>query len=173
MNRSKIRCGSLATLFFVRQSCGVVYYTVRLPHEIQKFVAADRCTAAARLMWHRLKLWVIEIPTTEWILTIDAQSFILQRHMKNQNESQKFASNQLLPFIPFAYKLQNIFEGASIVHLGEHRDTCVVSLSKTIHPHCLVLVKPRKPSQNDWKITDRDVKDQNKQTNKIFWDKRL
>ena len=50
MNMSKIRCGSLATLFFVRQSCGVVYYTVRLPHEIQKFVDVDRCTAAARLM---------------------------------------------------------------------------------------------------------------------------
>ena len=55
MNMSKIRCGSLATLFFVRQSCGVVYYTVRLPHEIQKFVDVDRCTAAARLMLHRLK----------------------------------------------------------------------------------------------------------------------
>ena len=55
MNMSKIRCGSLATLFFVRQSCGVVHYTVRLPHEIQKFVDADRCTAAARLMRHRLK----------------------------------------------------------------------------------------------------------------------
>ena len=50
MNMSKIRCGSLATLFFVRQSCGVVYYTVRLPHETKKFVVTDRCTAAARLM---------------------------------------------------------------------------------------------------------------------------
>ena len=25
----------------------------------------------------------------------------------------------------------------------------VLSLSKTLHPHCLVLVKPKKPSQND------------------------
>ena len=36
----------------------------------------------------------------------------------------------------------------------------VVSFSKTFHPHCLVLVKPRKPSQNDWKIVDRDIKPQ-------------
>ena len=46
-------------------------------------------------------------------------------------------------------------------HLGR----CVVSLSKTLHPSCLVLVKPRKSSQNDWKSVDRDVKPQtNKQT---------
>ena len=50
MNMSKIRCGSLATLFFVRQSCGVVNNTVRLPYETKKFAVADRCTAAARLM---------------------------------------------------------------------------------------------------------------------------
>ena len=34
----------------------------------------------------------------------------------------------------------------------------VVSLSKTLHPHCIVLIKLRKPPQNDWKIVDRDVK---------------
>ena len=39
MNMSKIRCGSLATLFFVRQSCGVVHNTVRLPYETKKFVS--------------------------------------------------------------------------------------------------------------------------------------
>ena len=50
MNMSKIRCGSLATLFFVRQSCRVVHNTVRLPYETKKFTVADRCTAAARLM---------------------------------------------------------------------------------------------------------------------------
>ena len=44
----------------------------------------------------------------------------------------------------------------------------VLSLSKTLHPHCLVLIKPRKPSQNDRKIVDRDVKPQtNKPTNKF------
>ena len=47
-----------------------------------------------------------------------------------------------------------------------HPGRGVVSLSKTLHPHCfIVLVKPRsKLSQNDWKIVDRDVKSQtNKQ----------
>ena len=55
MNVSKIRCGSLATLFFARQSCGVVHNTMRLPYETKKFVVADRCTAAARLMGNRHK----------------------------------------------------------------------------------------------------------------------
>ena len=51
------------------------------------------------------------------------------------------------------------YQGAQIAQLGEHRtlDHKVmgsnpgrgVSLSKTLHPHCLVLVKPRKPFQND------------------------
>ena len=48
MNMSKIRCGSLATLFFVRQSCGVVHNSVRLPYETKKFFVADGCTAVAR-----------------------------------------------------------------------------------------------------------------------------
>ena len=39
-----------AALFVLGQSCVVVYYTLRLPHETQKFFIADRCTAAARLM---------------------------------------------------------------------------------------------------------------------------
>ena len=38
-------------------------------------------------------------------------------------------------------------------HLGHS----VVSLSKTLHFHCLVLVKPRKPSQSDWKIDDQVI----------------
>ena len=50
MNMSKICCGSLAALFFVRQSWGVVHNTVRLPYETKKFVVADRCRAAASLM---------------------------------------------------------------------------------------------------------------------------
>ena len=41
----------------------------------------------------------------------------------------------------------------------------VVSLSKTLHPHCSVLDKPRKQSQNDWKIVDRCVK---QKQNKIY-----
>ena len=32
---------------------------------------------------------------------------------------------------------------------NHHLGPVVVSLSKTLHPHCLLLVKPRKPSQND------------------------
>ena len=44
-----------------------------------------------------------------------------------------------------------------------------MSSGKTLHPHCLVLVKPRKPSQNNSQIDDRDVKTQtNKQTNKTL-----
>ena len=31
---------------------------------------------------------------------------------------------------------------------------CVVSLSKTLHLHCLVLVQSRKTSRHDWKIVD-------------------
>ena len=66
---------------------------------------------------------------------------------------------------------QNLGGGVQIAQLGErqtldhypHPGRSVVSLSKTLHPHCLVLVKPRKPSQNDRKIVDRDV---NPQTNK-------
>ena len=50
MNILKFRCDRLATLFFVRQSCGVVHNTLRLPYETKKFVVAVRCTAAARLM---------------------------------------------------------------------------------------------------------------------------
>ena len=49
MNMSKIHCGSLTTLFFVRQSCGVVHNTVRLQYETKKFVVADRYTAVSRL----------------------------------------------------------------------------------------------------------------------------
>ena len=30
-----------------------------------------------------------------------------------------------------------------------HQGRGVVSLSKKLHPHCLVLVKPKKPPQND------------------------
>ena len=42
----------------------------------------------------------------------------------------------------------------------------VVSLSKTFRPGYLVLVKPRRPPQNDGKIVDRNIKPQtNKQTN--------
>ena len=37
-------------LFSVRQSCGVAHNCVRLPYETKKFVIADRCMAAARLM---------------------------------------------------------------------------------------------------------------------------
>ena len=50
MNMSEIRCGSIAALFFVRQSCGVVHNTVRLLYETKKFVVPDRSTVAARLM---------------------------------------------------------------------------------------------------------------------------
>ena len=42
-------------MFFVRQSCGVVHNTVRLPHETQIFGVANRCTSAARLMRNGLK----------------------------------------------------------------------------------------------------------------------
>ena len=48
------RCGSRAILFFVGQPCGVVNSTLRLSCETQKFVVADRRTAAVRLMWNRL-----------------------------------------------------------------------------------------------------------------------
>ena len=34
----------------VRQSCGVKHNTLRLPHDTQKFVVVERCTAAARPM---------------------------------------------------------------------------------------------------------------------------
>ena len=53
-------------------------------------------------------------------------------------------------------------EGEPIAQLGErltldskvagfdpHQGRGVVSWSKTLHPHCLVLVKHRKPSHND------------------------
>ena len=67
-------------------------------------------------------------------------------------------------------------EGAPIAHLGDRqtldRNFCgfdphlglgVVSLSKTFHPSCLVLVRPREPPQKDRKIVDRDLKPQTKQ----------
>ena len=40
-----------------------------------------------------------------------------------------------------------------------------MSLSNSLHHHCLVLVKPRKPSQNDGNSVDWDVKPQ---TNKAM-----
>ena len=43
-----------------------------------------------------------------------------------------------------------------------HPGCSVESLSKTLHPHCLVLVRLRKLSQNDLKIVDRDEKPQTK-----------
>ena len=46
-----------------------------------------------------------------------------------------------------------------------HSGRGVVSLSKTL-PNCLVLVKPWKPSQNDWKIVDWDIKQEQNKTNK-------
>ena len=45
---------------------------------------------------------------------------------------------------------------------------CFVSLSKTRHPHSLVLVKPRKPSKNDLKIVDGDVKPKKKTKKKTI-----
>ena len=47
-----------------------------------------------------------------------------------------------------------------------HQGRGVVSLSKTLNPHWLVLVNPRNLSQNDRKIVDRDVK---LQTNKNLY----
>ena len=52
--------------------------------------------------------------------------------------------------------------GATIAQLGvcqtlrfnPHPGHSVVSSSKTLHPHCLVPVQPRKPSQNDQKIVN-------------------
>ena len=61
MNMSKIRCGSLATLFFVRQSSSVVHNTVRLLYETKKFVVADGCTAAAIYCGANLNTWSINI----------------------------------------------------------------------------------------------------------------
>ena len=43
-----------------------------------------------------------------------------------------------------------------------------MSLSKTLHPHCLVMVKSRQPSQNECKIVDRDVKPQTNKTKSIW-----
>ena len=40
-------------------------------------------------------------------------------------------------------------ERQTLDHKGQGLILTVVSLSKTLHPHCLILVKPRKPSQND------------------------
>ena len=61
--------------------------------------------------------------------------------------------------------------GAPIAQLGEHQTldrkvagsilTWGRSVSLTLH--CLILVKPRKPFQNDCKIVDEDVKPQTKQ----------
>ena len=49
--------------------------------------------------------------------------------------------------------------------LQDSKGRGVVSLSKTLHTHCLVLVKAREWSQNDRNIVDRDIKPQrNKQT---------
>ena len=45
-----------------------------------------------------------------------------------------------------------------------------VSLSKTLHPNCLALVKPRNSSQNYRKIVVRDIKPQtNKQTDGLIY----
>ena len=49
--------------------------------------------------------------------------------------------------------------------LDPHPGRGVVSLSKILRPHCLVLVKSREPSQNDRKIVDRDVKPQTNKQN--------
>ena len=40
----------------VRQSCGAAHNAIGLPHETQKGVVVDRCTAAVRLMRNRLRI---------------------------------------------------------------------------------------------------------------------
>ena len=59
------------------------------------------------------------------------------------------------PLQPLCYRKSCRFE--------PHQGPGVVSLSKTLHLHCLVLVQPEKTSQHDRKIVDWDVKPQPKQ----------
>ena len=55
----------------------------------------------------------------------------------------------------YSHEMAHILEGAPIAResvshgFDPHMGRSVVSLSKTLHPSCLVLVKPIKPSQND------------------------
>ena len=53
----------------------------------------------------------------------------------------------------------------AIVNGGGIRSSIALGnrFSKTLHPYCLVLVKPRKPSKIDSKVFDRDVKPQTNQ----------
>ena len=72
------------------------------------------------------------------------------------NTSAQYYKESLFKFLD-----RTFLRGAPIAQLGERLTLdrniagsiltwgVVLSLSKTLHPHCLVLVKPRKPSQND------------------------
>ena len=51
--------------------------------------------------------------------------------------------------ICFCICKKQVFSGRGERRTLDCKVAGIVSLSKTLHPHCLVLVKPRKPSQND------------------------
>ena len=76
-----------------------------------------------------------------------------------------FSSHLVIPFGSVQLAMKHRTLGRKVAGSVLIRGA-VLSLSKTLHSHCLVLVTPGKPSQNDIKSVDRDVKPQTKQTTK-------